>query len=451
MLTATALSTWLSILGYPEAIPTDDREAVFVGLQGVISTTEKQADGSILTHEGQLSAVWQGGNRYHLEPSSTVVLQRATGSQAQLGGDDMVLALWMEGGQLLLAGSRGKVNADRQSAGNTQGAAQLADGLHHYLLSNFGYDASKPEVFRAVKRLIVVLRDLNVDGETTFAELIAAGLSLKNLSVLMHAMGLSEGCWGPLSAAWPLFLRLGKAHLALCPAAELPCLMWHGADLLRWMNAGQPLAWQPELRPGCRGRWVNQLQGLLINAGADLKPDSLFGPATARAFLSWRQRTASPLTVSRVVALDWAALGAPLPEPSLPSSSLESSMSCKRQRLILRQLISVQLDADPQVIAADLLDVAFSDTTDAEKAEDVGDLIDDAIRFDGVIGGLLNDRAAEQLAAVSLELVGQVRERVLERVEGQVEELAERLRDGGVSEGLIEELRDILKLDELAA
>jgi hypothetical protein len=309
-LTARSLSLWITLLGFPEVLPQQDGDALFLGLNGIIPTWTQAAAGT-QTHEGQFSQLWQGSD-VHDSPQADVGLQVATGSQATLKGDDTVLALWREGEQLLLGASRGKVNADRASAGNRRGAAQLADGLHRYHLSHFGYDPSKPEVFRAAKGEIVVLRDLDVDGVVTLLELIEAGISLENLSVLMHAMGLSEGCWGPLAAAWKHYRRIGKAHLSRHPTAGIPCLNWLGADLLRWLDAGEPAAWWPQLRPGCRGRWVNVAQGLLTNAGHVVDPDSVFGPATARALLAFRQRIGSTETFPGFASADWAALGAPV-------------------------------------------------------------------------------------------------------------------------------------------
>ncbi|MFT5684968.1 MAG: hypothetical protein ACI8RZ_005913, partial [Myxococcota bacterium] len=274
-LTSHALALWITLLGFPESLPQQDGDALFVALDDIIPTWSKTAAGT-QTHEGQFSRLWWDGIAVKDAPQASVGLQVATGTQAKLKGDDTVLALWREGGQLLLGASRGKVNADRKS--NTRGAAQLADGLHHYHLSHFGYDPSNAKVFRAEKGEIVVLRDLNVDSVVTLQELIAAGMSLENLSVLMHAMGLSEGCWEPLSAAWGRFLGIGKAHLKRHPTDGIPCLNWAGRDLLRWLDAGQPAAWFPQLRPGCRGRRVNVAQGLLVNAGLSLDLDSVFGP-----------------------------------------------------------------------------------------------------------------------------------------------------------------------------
>ncbi|MFT5679873.1 MAG: hypothetical protein ACI8RZ_000778 [Myxococcota bacterium] len=308
-LTARSLSLWITLTGFPEVLPQQDGDALFLGLNGIIPTWTQTAAGT-QTHEGQLSQLWQGSD-VHDSPQTGVGLQVATGSQAALKGDDTVLALWQEDGQLLLGASRGKVNADRASAGNSRGAAQLADGLHRYHLSHFGYDPSNAEVFRAAKGEIVVVRDLNVDSVVSLQELIAAGLSLENLSVLMHAMGLSEGCWGPLAAAWMRFLNIGKTHLQRHPTDGIPCLNWAGTDLLHWLDAGQPAAWYPQLRAACRGRMVNVAQGLLVNAGFSLDPDSFFGPATARALLAFRQRIGSTETFPGFAESDWDALGAP--------------------------------------------------------------------------------------------------------------------------------------------
>lgn len=307
---AEHFARYVALLGYPEALPTQDGEALFAGLSGVIPTWESAGD-SVLTHEGAFSAVYRDGKASR-QPSPVVGLQPATGSQQQLRGDDMVVALWVAGGELRIGVSRGKVNADRKSAGNTNGAAQICDGMHRYWLSNFGYDEDAAEVFRARDGQIVVARDLDVDGEVSLQELIAGGLSLQNLSVLMHAMGLSEGCWGPLAAAWGDFLRLGKGHLSIRPREGIPCLHWPGTDLFRWLEAGMPGAWWPLLRPGCRGRRVTVLQGLLTNAGHPLQPDGLFGPATARALLAWRAVRGTTTTRPHVGDSDWLGLGAPV-------------------------------------------------------------------------------------------------------------------------------------------
>ena len=126
----------------------------------------------------------------------------------------------------------------------------------------------------------------------------------------------------------------------------------------------------------------------------------------------------------------------------------------KSKRKFLQQLIQVRIEDDPQEIAANLLEIAFNGESNEDRAEDIGDLIDDAITIEGVVGGFLeglDDSAAEQLAEVSLELVDQAKVRILERIDLQIEELEERLRDGGVSDDLIDEIRGILRLDELAA
>ena len=125
-----------------------------------------------------------------------------------------------------------------------------------------------------------------------------------------------------------------------------------------------------------------------------------------------------------------------------------------RTRPFLSQLLRVRLEDDPQDIAADLLDVAFDAGSPTDKAEAMGQRIDDAFAFSGVVGGVLeglDDEAAEQLAAVTLALIGQARVRVVEEISAQVEEVEERLRDAGVSEALIAELRGLLRLDGRAA
>jgi hypothetical protein len=296
-LTSDDIDAWVVALGYVEALPNRPGELLVVNLEGVVPTWETQSNGGILTHEGQLATLYTHGEATP-RPSDTVTLTPATQSQGQLDGDDTILLYWMEDRTPRIAAMRAKVNADRKSSGSTKGAAQRADGVGYYWLSHFNHDQSKPVVFRPRKGSAVVVRDLNVDGTVTLAELVAGGFSLDNTSVLGHAMGLSEGCWGPVggsrSRAWTTTLTLARRHLEQHPDTGLPVLQWNGSDLLAWKTSTADRAtadrYRPMLRPGVRSMWVSVLQGLLIANGADLKVDAMFGPATAAALLDYRQR-----------------------------------------------------------------------------------------------------------------------------------------------------------------
>ena len=57
---AEHFARYVALLGYPEALPTQDGEALFAGLSGVIPTWESAGD-SVLTHEGAFSAVYRDG------------------------------------------------------------------------------------------------------------------------------------------------------------------------------------------------------------------------------------------------------------------------------------------------------------------------------------------------------------------------------------------------------
>lgn len=114
---------------------------------------------------------------------------------------------------------------------------------------------------------------------------------------------------------------------------------------------------------------------------------------------------------------------------------------------ILRKLITIRMEDDPQEVAAGLLDVLTSGESDEARAEAAGDVIDKAIVFSGPVGGLLeglDDAAAERLAGVALELAGQARIRALEEIDARIARL-------DISIAVKTELREALKLDELAA
>ncbi len=124
------------------------------------------------------------------------------------------------------------------------------------------------------------------------------------------------------------------------------------------------------------------------------------------------------------------------------------------KKRILSQLITVRLDDDPRDIATELLDIALSDATEAEKASGAGQVIDDALVLGGPVGGILetlDGPAAAHLAGVAQELIGQAHARIVAQLATRIEEAEERLRDRGVPESAIEAIREALRIDELAA
>lgn len=128
-------------------------------------------------------------------------------------------------------------------------------------------------------------------------------------------------------------------------------------------------------------------------------------------------------------------------------------MKTTNRRAFLAQLVRVRLTENPQDIAAGILDAAL-DAAPEDRAEAIGEVVDDAITFEGALGALLegvDDVAAEHLAEIILSLINQARERIEEEVAARVEEAEERLRDAGVSEALIRELGEVLSLDAMAA
>jgi hypothetical protein len=120
----------------------------------------------------------------------------------------------------------------------------------------------------------------------------------------------------------------------------------------------------------------------------------------------------------------------------------------------LARLILVTLAEDPRDLATELVDIALSDDTDDDKAEDIGKVIDDALVLSGPVGGILegiDGPAVEHLAGLGLALVEQTRVRVVEDLAERFDEVEEQLRDRGVPDSAIDAMREVLRLDELAA
>jgi hypothetical protein len=120
----------------------------------------------------------------------------------------------------------------------------------------------------------------------------------------------------------------------------------------------------------------------------------------------------------------------------------------------LSRLILLTLAETPRDVATELVDIALSDDTDAEKAEDIGEAIDGALVLSGPVGSILegiDGPAMEHLAGLGLALVEQTQARVMEKVSDRFEEGVERMRDRGVPESAIDAMREVLRLDELAA
>ncbi|MEL6346048.1 MAG: hypothetical protein AAFV53_23255 [Myxococcota bacterium] len=287
---------------------TRPRSATILALEGVVPTFEKMPGGVVLTHEGELSEMWVDGRR-SARPSDQVGLQPAPANQKQMNGDDVFLMVWTDAdGTQHFGAARGKLNADFSR--NAKGSAQLADGAHLFWPSFFGRDPNRPPVFRPKPGSARVLRDVNRDATVTLDELVQRGIEFSNLSVLIHQMGVSEGCVGPLRGpGWQTLHRIGNLHVA-STGAGLELFVWHGADFLRFLDEGRPDAFIPWLRPGCNGDWVGYLQEGLNRRGSGnaVAIDQIFGPKTARTLLDFRQRAGVQSTWPGVDRMTWRAL-----------------------------------------------------------------------------------------------------------------------------------------------
>ena len=120
------------------------------------------------------------------------------------------------------------------------------------------------------------------------------------------------------------------------------------------------------------------------------------------------------------------------------------------KKRFLGKLITVKLTDDPQQIAAGLIDIAFSSADD--RTEALGEAIDDAVAFSGPVGGLLeavDGAVAERLAELGQALIEQTLQRTAAAIDDRIGQLEQRLRERGVPEASIGEVREILRLDEL--
>ncbi|MFT5679870.1 MAG: hypothetical protein ACI8RZ_000775 [Myxococcota bacterium] len=124
------------------------------------------------------------------------------------------------------------------------------------------------------------------------------------------------------------------------------------------------------------------------------------------------------------------------------------------KRGFLARLILVTLAEDPRDLATELIDITLSDDPDDEKAEDIGDVIDAAFILTGPVGSILegiDGPAVAHLAGLGLALIEETQVRVMETVSDRFEEGVGRMRDRGVPESAIDAMREVLRLDELAA
>ena len=266
------LETYLSLLGHRPAA------SYIVGFEGLVVGFEQKGR-EVIDYGGKLGARW---TNLEIPEVNDSVIKLPSENQI-LGNIDDLIIIVDESPELAL--STGKVNADRASMAS-RGSAQISYGPTKYVLSDspsLGRDILRPKPGDAVNYY-----DTNVDRKITLSEVASGAVRYDNRTILGHAMGFSEGCWGPLGGragrAWKYLISVAKKHLETNDYIEVFIL--YGSDFWEWTASTQD--WKPFLHVGQRGPKVKEMQELLHSKGYHLTCDGDFGPRTASAVLKFR-------------------------------------------------------------------------------------------------------------------------------------------------------------------
>tara|TARA_Y100000590_G_scaffold205356_1_gene232890 strand:+ start:1190 stop:2095 length:906 start_codon:yes stop_codon:yes gene_type:complete len=267
------LEVYLSVLGHKPV------GSYIVGFEGLVVAFEQKGR-EVIDYGGKLGARWT--NKQIPVVLDSVI--KLPSENQTIGNIDDLIIIVDDSPELAL--STGKVNADRASM-VSRGSAQISYGPTKYVLSDS--PSLGPDILRPRPGDAVNYYDVNMDRKVTLEEVAGGSVRYNNRTILGHAMGLSEGCWGPLGGrdgrAWRYLIDVAKKHLGSNDYIEVFIL--HGHDFWNWCAEGDE-NWIPFLHVGQRGPKVKEMQELLTKRGFELTCDGDFGPKTAKAVIKFR-------------------------------------------------------------------------------------------------------------------------------------------------------------------
>lgn len=297
-LTLSGLLAWLSHLGYPSP---SAQQSVLVMLEGCVPDLNGAQGGD----RYQSGAQGAHGDLWEAASGAQVPLQAGPNALDQL--NDTGCLLWQDGGAPRLGVFVGSSNPGSRLS-RASGWPQLGDGSHPYRQSARN-DNGQPCLrsgHNRVLREVSPVPGVGGDGVLTLSEVVSRGM-VPNGSILVHPgqrATASAGCLltsgGYTDPAW--MAVWGWARMG----GGIVVVLHDGADLVRWLAEGRPNR-PPLLRPGCNAlRWVAPLQAAL-----GVRPDGVYGPATAAALLAARKSrglSGAALEDARVTPDEWQAL-----------------------------------------------------------------------------------------------------------------------------------------------